>query len=342
MAQRTDTLVATATPREAIRFSAKLRLSSDITDKEIDAMTTNILKELCLLRVADSLIGGTHVRGLSGGEMRRVNLGVELVVRPSIIFLDEATSGLDSHNAAIVVEVCKKVANSGASVIMTIHQPSSKVFDLMDHLILMHRGRCMYQGKASLMPTYFADHGQAVPGNYNPADWMVQVSQESTTKDLEKMGFFGGFPMDTLIEDDISISSETSQLSIFDSLESEDRVSLWTEFTELLVRDMKALKRDSRSMKLRFGISTAGSVLIAIAYAGVGGTDSLDSTASFASHVGAVFFLTQMMLFAMHVILADFVSQVPIFIHEFATDHYHMFTCKSTSLITQFQLHASI
>jgi hypothetical protein len=95
-------------------------------------------------------------------------------------------------------------------------------------------------------------------------------------------------------------------------------------------------------MKLRFGISTAGSVLIAIAYAGVGGTDSLDSTASFASHVGAVFFLTQMMLFAMHVILADFVSQVPIFIHEFATDHYHMFTCKSTSLITQFQLHASI
>jgi ABC-type multidrug transport system ATPase subunit len=332
VAQRTDTLVATATPREAIRFSAKLRLSSEVTDEEIDNMTTNILTELRLLEVADSRIGGAYFRGLSGGEMRRVNLGVELVVRPIIIFLDEVTSGLDSHNAAMVVEVCKKVANSGASVIMTIHQPSSKVFELMDHLILMHRGRCMYQGKASMMPTYFADHGQAVPGNYNPADWMVQVSQENTTEDLENVGFFEGFPMEaeSLIDDDISTSSETSQqLSIFDSLESEDRVSLWTEFYLQLDRDLKALKRDRESMMLRFGVSIAASVLVAIGYAGVG-TDSLDSTSSFAAHVGVVFFLTQMMLIAMHFILIDFVGQIPIFTSEFMTDHYRMFTCKSS------------
>jgi hypothetical protein len=228
----------------------------------------------------------------------------------------------------MVVEVCKKVANSGASVIMTIHQPSSKVFELMDHLILMHRGRCMYQGKASL---YFADHGQEVPGNYNPADWMVEVSQENTTEDLEKLGFFEGFPMEaeSMISDDISISSETSQLSIFDSLESKDRVSLWTEFSMQLDRDMKALKRDGATIIFRYGVSIVASVLVAIGYAGVG-TDSLDSTSSFASHVGVVFFFTQMMLISMQFVLIDFVGQVPIFTSEFMTDHYRMLTCKSS------------
>jgi hypothetical protein len=75
------------------------------------------------------------------------------------------------------------------------------------------------------------------------------------------------------------ISDETSELSVFDSLESRDRVSLWTEFIEQLVRDMKALKRDSESMTLRFGITTVGSIIITFGYAGVG-TDSLDSAAS--------------------------------------------------------------
>jgi hypothetical protein len=104
---------------------------------------------------------------------------------------------------------------------------------------------------------------------------------------------------------------------------------LWTEFTEQLVRDMKALKRDSESMRLRFGITTVASIIIAFGYAGVG-TDSLDSAASFASHVGAVFFLTQMMLIAMQCILVDFVNQNPIFIREITTDHYRMITCKSS------------
>jgi hypothetical protein len=204
---------------------------------------------------------------------------------------------------------------------------------LMDRLILMDRGRCMYQGEASLMPAYFADRGQAVPNNYNPADWMLKVSRMNKIEDLEQAGFFQGFPLETQIEiGDLdgteNISDETSDLSIFDSLGSEVRSSFWTEFTEQLVREMNALKRDMGSMVVRFGISTVASMIIAFAYAGVG-TDSTESAASFASHLGAVFFLTQALLIAMHVILIDFVGQVPIFVREFSTDHYRISSCKS-------------
>ena len=84
-----DSLQVTSTPREAIRFSAKLRLPRSTTDKQLDKLTTRMLDELGLSKCADTIVGGALIKGISGGERKRTSVGVELVVKPALIFLDE-------------------------------------------------------------------------------------------------------------------------------------------------------------------------------------------------------------------------------------------------------------
>jgi ABC-type multidrug transport system ATPase subunit len=172
-----DSLQITATPREAIRFSAKLRLSRDTTDSELDKLTTRMIRELGLISCADTIVGGPLLKGISGGERKRTSVGVELVVRPALVFLDEPTSGLDSFSAVQLCQVLKNVANAGASVLFTIHQPSSEIFNSFDHLILLNQGQVMYQGSVESVPAYFADRGRHSPPNYNPADWIMVRSR---------------------------------------------------------------------------------------------------------------------------------------------------------------------
>lgn len=90
-----------------------------------------------------------------------------------MLVLLEQTSGLDSFSAVQLCHVLKKVANAGASVLFTIHQPSSDIFSTFDYLILLNKGRVMYEGKNSSVPTYFAMKDYPMPPNYNPADWIM-------------------------------------------------------------------------------------------------------------------------------------------------------------------------
>ena len=185
-----DSLLVTQTPREAIRFSAKLRLPKFTSEEEIEVMAERMLAELGLMDCSDTLIGGALIKGISGGERKRTSVGVELVSRPALVFLDEPTSGLDSFNAVILCDMLKKVARSGASVLFTIHQPSSDIFSSFDRLILLNKGRIMYQGSVDNVPTYFGERGYPCPTNFNPADWVMSVAISNSVETLQKSGFF--------------------------------------------------------------------------------------------------------------------------------------------------------
>lgn len=91
---QTDSLHISSTPRESIFFSAKLRLPKTNTDNDLTALTDHVLRELGLEECADTIVGGELLRGISGGERKRTSVGVELVTKPSIVFLDEPTSGM--------------------------------------------------------------------------------------------------------------------------------------------------------------------------------------------------------------------------------------------------------
>lgn len=95
------------------------------------------------------------------------------MTKPTLVFLDEPTSGLDSYSSVQVIHVLKKVAKAGASVLFTIHQPSSEIFASFDRLIMMNRGRVMYQGPVRNVPAFLRTCGRPLPKHYNPADWIM-------------------------------------------------------------------------------------------------------------------------------------------------------------------------
>jgi len=140
---------------EALYYTAKLRLPDDTKIEEIDALIEKIMTQLGLivpskqLDIRNVIIGSPVDKGISGGQRKRVNLAMELLTAPSVLFLDEPTSGLSSHDTLIVMDVLRKLADEGKTIILTIHQPSLEAYKKMDNVIIVSSGKLMYYG-----PTY--------------------------------------------------------------------------------------------------------------------------------------------------------------------------------------------
>jgi ABC transport system ATP-binding/permease protein len=140
---------------QALYYTARLRLPSDFSDEEIHKRIKNVLAQLGLVGTENVLIGSPEKKGISGGQRKRVNLAMELLTDPSVLLLDEPTSGLSSEDALMVMRVLRSLADSGKTLLLTIHQPSLEAFRLMDHLIVVGRdagaaepGRLAYFGPA--------------------------------------------------------------------------------------------------------------------------------------------------------------------------------------------------
>ncbi|KAL8545124.1 hypothetical protein ACS0TY_005353 [Phlomoides rotata] len=169
-----DVLLGTLTVRETITYSAKLRLPSNIAKHEIKDTVENTISELGLEDCADHLIGNWHLRGISGGEKKRLSIALEIITHPRLLFLDEPTSGLDSASAFFVIQALRNVARNNKTIISSIHQPSSEVFALFDDLLLLSSGQAIYFGEAEMALQFFAEAGFPCPERRNPSDHFLR------------------------------------------------------------------------------------------------------------------------------------------------------------------------
>ncbi|KAG8366541.1 hypothetical protein BUALT_Bualt17G0090600 [Buddleja alternifolia] len=176
-----DVLYPHLTVLETLTYAALLKLPKTLTRKEKMEQAELIISELGLTRCRNTIIGGPLLRGVSGGERKRVSIGHEMLVNPSLLLVDEPTSGLDSTTAQRIVATLRRVARGGRTVVTTIHQPSSRLFRMFDKVIVLSEGCPIYSGGANGVLDYFASIG-CVPGfNFmNPADFLLDLANGVT------------------------------------------------------------------------------------------------------------------------------------------------------------------
>uniref|UniRef100_A0A8C2WK05 Broad substrate specificity ATP-binding cassette transporter ABCG2 n=1 Tax=Cyclopterus lumpus TaxID=8103 RepID=A0A8C2WK05_CYCLU len=182
-----DVVMGTLTVRENLRFSAALRLPSSVLQSEKEARVNHLIEELGLTKVADSKVGTPMTRGISGGERKKTNIGMELITDPSVLFLDEPTTGLDASTANSVLLLLKRMASHGRTIIMSIHQPRYSIYRLFDTLTLLVAGKMIYHGPAPDALNYFANIGYLCEPHNNPADFFLDIiNGDSNTTNMNK------------------------------------------------------------------------------------------------------------------------------------------------------------
>ncbi|CAI0374919.1 unnamed protein product [Linum tenue] len=168
-----DVFLGTLTVKETLYFGARLRLP-ELSNAELDEVIEETMDKMGLEECGDTKVGNWHLRGISGGERRRLSIAVEILAQPEVLCLDEATTGLDSAASFFVVQALRNVARSGKIVVCSIHQPTNDVFRLFDDLLLISSGEAVYFGECKGAVKFFAESGYPCPTRRNPPDHFLR------------------------------------------------------------------------------------------------------------------------------------------------------------------------
>ncbi|KAH6764062.1 ABC-2 type transporter family protein [Perilla frutescens var. frutescens] len=171
-----DALFPLLTVEETLTYSARLRLKAG--GEKANVRVQKLLKELGLEHIARMRVGNESSRGISGGEKRRLSIGVDLVHDPTILLLDEPTSGLDSASALHVISLLKSMAqNRQKTIVVTIHQPGFRILDLIDHVVLLSNGAVLHNGSLDLLEVRLNSVGHTIPPRVNLLEFAIDATE---------------------------------------------------------------------------------------------------------------------------------------------------------------------
>lgn len=347
-----DVVMGTLTVRENFSFSAALRLPSSISQEEKDKKVNRLIQELGLGRVADSRVGTQLIRGISGGERKRTNIGMELIIDPPVLFLDEPTTGLDASTAGSVLLLLKRMSNHGRTIILSIHQPRYGIYRLFDSLTLLVNGKQVYHGPAQEALDYFSDIGYTCEPHNNPADFFLDViNGDSTAVALTN----------TDGDDPDSEATSSSKQGIEDKLVEEykncsyykqtkaelERIISGKQLTTVRSRTITyntgfltqfkwVLKRTFRNLMLNPQTSIAQVAVTAFLAIIVGALffDVQNDQSGIQNRFGALFFITVNQCFSSLSSAELFITERKLFTHEYISGYYRVsvyFLCKILS-----------
>lgn len=339
--QQDDLFVGTLTVTEHLMFQAAVRMDRQIPRNQRIKRVNEVIDELALSKCRNTVIGiPGRVKGLSGGEMKRLSFASEVLTDPPLMFCDEPTSGLDSFMAHQVVSILKALAARGKTIVVTLHQPSSELFALFDKILLMAEGRVAFMGTAAQACAFFKTLGAACPSNYNPADFFVQAlavvpGREltcrhaiETTCDTFRRSEYGA---NIALQAEIVHGEFEDTLKRFEHSKNSGRVykASWCEqFRAVLWRSWLSVIKEPILIKVRFLQTIMVSLLIGVIYFG----QRVDQDGVMNINGALFIFLTNMTFQNVFAVINVFCAELPIFLREhkngmYRTDVY--FICKT-------------
>ncbi|CAD5118399.1 DgyrCDS7104 [Dimorphilus gyrociliatus] len=344
-----DVIMGTLTVKENIMFSANMRLPSKLSKEIKKFMVEEVLDELGLTDVGDSRVGTEYLRGVSGGERKRTCIGMELIIRPSILFLDEPTSGLDSSTSYSVICLLNELAKKGRIVVLSIHQARYGIFKMIDNLLLLGNGSVIYHGPTENALPYFNSIGYQCEEFNNPADFFLDV----INGDFDKTKSF----IESSKEHNISISKafemsdrksrfikqrsdklarlfekskyyarvveEIHQRNASINQPSCKKIQYITSFTTQILhlshRTMINSKRNPASMFAQIFVMILLSILNGLVYYHVE-----NNISGLTNRVGSIFSTTLNMVFINLAAIELFIKEKPLFMHENTGRYYRV------------------